>query len=77
MVPKKNGGWRLCSDYTPVNGVTRKDSYPLPRINKSLDLVSGSSWLSSLDLRSGYYQVHLSSGQTQDSLLQRARAEAV
>jgi hypothetical protein len=60
MVPKKNGGWRLCSDYTPLNGVTRKDSYPLPRINKSLDLVSGSSWLSSLDLRSGYYQVPLS-----------------
>ncbi|KAJ8362265.1 hypothetical protein AAFF_G00386650 [Aldrovandia affinis] len=53
MVPKKNGDWRLCADYRPLNGVTRKDSYPLPRIDESLDLVSGSSWFSSLDLRSG------------------------
>jgi len=59
MVPKKVAGWRLCSDYRPVNGVTKKDSYPLPRIDESLDLVSGSSWFSSLDLRSGYYQVPL------------------
>ncbi|KAJ8362028.1 hypothetical protein AAFF_G00401770 [Aldrovandia affinis] len=60
MVPKKNGDWRLCADYRPLNDVTRKDSYPLPRIDESLDLVSGSSWFSSLDLRSGYYQVPLS-----------------
>ncbi|KAK7919250.1 hypothetical protein WMY93_010534 [Mugilogobius chulae] len=44
----------------PLNSVTRKDSYPLPRIDESLDLVSGSSWFSSLDLRSGYWQVPLS-----------------
>lgn len=55
----KTVGWRLCSDYRPLNGVTKKDSYPLPRLDKSLDLVSGSSWFSSLDLRSGYYQVPL------------------
>ncbi|KAJ8401943.1 hypothetical protein AAFF_G00375240 [Aldrovandia affinis] len=60
MVPKKNGDWRLCADYRPLNDVTRKDSYPLPRIDESLDLVSGSSWFSSLDLHGGYYQVPLS-----------------
>ena len=60
MFPKKNGGWRLCSDYRLVIGVTRKDSYSLPRINESLDLVFGSSWFSSLDLHGGYYQVPLS-----------------
>ena len=38
--------WLICSDYRRVNGVTRKDSYPLPRIDESLDLVSGSSWSS-------------------------------
>ena len=59
MVPKKNGEWRLCSDYRPLNGVTKKDSYPLPRVDESLDLVSGSAWFSSLDLRSGYYQMPL------------------
>ena len=54
MVPKKNGGWRLCSDYTPVNGVTRKDSYPLLRINKSLDLSRGHPgcppWIFAVDI---------------------------
>ncbi|KAG7489138.1 Retrovirus-related Pol poly from transposon 297 [Solea senegalensis] len=59
MVPKKTGGWRLCADYRPLNKVTIKDSYPLPRIDESLDLISGSVWFSSLDLRSGYYQVPL------------------
>ena len=46
---------RFCVYYRPLNSVTRKDSYPLPRIDESLDLVSGSSWFSSLDLRSGYW----------------------
>lgn len=58
MVTEKVG-WRLWSDCRPLNCVTKKDSYPLPRIDESLDLVSGSSWFSSLDLRSGYYQVLL------------------
>ncbi|KAJ0050423.1 hypothetical protein NL108_003631 [Boleophthalmus pectinirostris] len=61
MVNKKNSPrMRFCVDYRPLNSVTKKDSYPLPRIDESLDLVSGSSWFSSLDLRSGYWQVPLS-----------------
>ncbi|KAI3360380.1 hypothetical protein L3Q82_002248 [Scortum barcoo] len=50
---KKSTKMRFCVDYRPLNSVTKKDSYPLPRIDESLDLVSGSSWFSSLDLRSG------------------------
>lgn len=60
MVPKKGGKLRFCADYRRLNEVTRKDSYPIPRIDESLDLVRGSSWFSSLDLRSGYWQVPLS-----------------
>ncbi|XP_063333353.1 uncharacterized protein LOC134629763 [Pelmatolapia mariae] len=61
MVPKKNSPrMRFCVDYRPLNKVTKKDSYPLPRIDESLDLVDGSSWFSTLDLRSGYWQVPLS-----------------
>ena len=53
MVPKKRDKLRFCADYRRLNEVTRKGSYPIPRIDESLDLVRGSSWFSSLDLRSG------------------------
>lgn len=60
LVRKKDGTWRFCVDYRRLNQVTRKDSYPLPRIDDALDYIAGSCWFSSLDLRSGYWQVELS-----------------
>ncbi|KAJ8378776.1 hypothetical protein AAFF_G00236480 [Aldrovandia affinis] len=56
---KKDDSWRFCVDYRRLNAVTRKDSYPLPRIDDALDYISGSKWFSSFDLRSGYWQVEL------------------
>lgn len=60
MVPKKQrDDWRFCVDFRPLNKVTKKDPYPLPHIDETLDTVAGSSWFSSLDLHSGYWQVPL------------------
>ena len=59
LVPEKDKSYRFCLDYRRVNGVTRKDVLPLPRIDASLDALASSSWFSTLDLRSGYYQVPL------------------
>ena len=56
---KKDGSLRVCVDYREVNDLTVKDSYPLPRIDDSLDALSGAKWFSSLDLRSGYWQVKM------------------
>ena len=56
-VNKKDGSTRLCIDYRALNNVTIKDSYPLPRIDDSLDALMGSKWFSVLDLSSGYFQV--------------------
>ena len=57
VVQKKTGEIRLCVDYRELNARTRKDAYPLPRIDESLDALSGARWFSTLDLASGYNQV--------------------
>jgi len=57
VVAKKDGSLRMCVDYRGLNNVTRKDSYPLPRIADCLDELSNATFFSTFDLRSGYFQV--------------------
>ena len=60
VVRKKCGDIRLCVDYRQLNAKTRKDAYPLPRIEESLDALTGAKWFSTLNLASGYNQVPMS-----------------
>ena len=59
LVKKKDGSVRFCVDYRKLNDITRKDAYPLPRIDTCLDRLSGSVWYSTFDLRSGFHQVEV------------------
>ncbi|GBM38694.1 Retrovirus-related Pol polyprotein from transposon 297, partial [Araneus ventricosus] len=59
LVKKKNGSTRFCVDYRKLNEITIKDSYPLQRIDDTLDALNGSQWFSTLDLKSGYWEVEI------------------
>jgi hypothetical protein len=57
VVRKKDGSIRLCCDYRGLNKKTVRDAHPLPRIDESLDALSGAKYFSSLELAQGYLQV--------------------
>jgi hypothetical protein len=57
---KKDGGWRMIIDYRKLNEITKKDKYPLNRIDELLDALGQPKFVTVFDLQSGYWQVKLS-----------------
>lgn len=57
IVPKKNNEQRFCVDYRKLNFLTRKDAYPIPRIDDLLTGLHGKRCFSTLDCFAGYWQV--------------------
>jgi hypothetical protein len=59
FVKKKDGSLRMCVDYRPLNAVTIKNKYPLPRIDVLFDQLAGAKVFSKIDLRSSYHQIKI------------------
>ena len=59
FIKKKDGTLRLCIDYQQINKVIVKNKYLLSRIKDLFDQLKGASVFSNIDLRSGYYQLHV------------------
>jgi hypothetical protein len=59
FVKKKDQTLRMCVDYRPLNEVTIKNKYRLPRIDILFDQLTGARVFSKIDLRSGYHQIRI------------------
>lgn len=57
LTPKKNGTYRFCVNFRRLNAITTPDKHPLPLIEEILDSLVGQSIYSTLDLKSGYWQI--------------------
>ena len=62
LVRKKDDDWRFCIDYRKLNEKTIRDEYPLPRMDDLMHIVAGRKWFSTIDLKSGYWQLDVAPG---------------
>ena len=60
LVWTKDGTLRFCIDFRRLNSRTKKDSFPLPRMQETMESMVGARFFSSMDLKSGFWQVRMS-----------------
>ena len=59
LQPKPDGRVRLCGDFRKVNALSKSDTYPLPRVDDSVDRIGAATYITKVDLMKGYWQVPL------------------
>ncbi|CAF1402909.1 unnamed protein product [Rotaria sordida] len=59
LVRKKDSSVRFCIDFRKLNNISTKDAFPMPRIDDIFDHLSQAEYYTTIDFKSGYFQVGL------------------
>ena len=60
-IQKKDNSLHLCVNYRRLNGMSKGDAYPMPRVDDLIDRVGNATYITTLDLKKGYWQVPVAS----------------